>query len=210
MRSASAIRNIGCMAITGEHPTHDDDLGLVARIGERDAAALAVLYDRYGRRVRTTAAGILRDGAAAEDLAQEVFLSLWLRPGRFDPARGSLLTFLLTMTRARAVDVLRAEGARARRQHRHVTQPASEAAAVADVADVAVQATSAGDVRRALDRLSGPERTAITLAYFGNLSYCEVASRLNLPEGTVKSRIRSGLRRLRESADPTLLSLLAA
>ena len=114
----------------------------------------------------------------AEEVVQEVFLRLWNDPERYDPSRGTLRSYLLAQTHGRSVDLLRSEGARRAREER-------EARATAE------------QVRRAVEKLPAPERQCIALAYFGGHTYREVAARLDEPEGTVKSRIRSGLKRLR-------------
>lgn len=140
----------------------------------------------------------------AEDVSQDVFSRLWQRPDDFDPARGSLETFLLTMARYRTIDRLRSEGARARREERD-----ERTGRVAD--DSVGQAIETRALRQevevSLQGLPSPERTAIRLAYFADHTYREVARMLGEPEGTVKSRIRSGLRRLR--AEPELAELLS-
>jgi RNA polymerase sigma-70 factor (ECF subfamily) len=135
-----------------------------------------------------------------EDVVAEVFVALWFFPEKFDPARGTLLAYLRLKARGRSIDLVRAETARTRRE-------ASERPHSLDVDadDVLVGAESALAVRTALVQLPAAEREAIVLAYFSGLSYGTVAVRLGLPEGTVKSRIRSGLGRLRRNG--SLLSL---
>jgi RNA polymerase sigma-70 factor (ECF subfamily) len=170
--------------------TSHDDTELVSRIVDDDRDALETVYRRYGGAVKSMALRVLRDEALAEDTVQEVFVKFWEAPERFDADRGSLRTFLLTIAHRRAVDTVRSEQARATRQEK---VPEDVAGSLED--EVWSRVVS-DQVRVAVESLSVGEREAIELAYFGHLSYIEVARRLGLPEGTVKSRIRSGMRRL--------------
>jgi RNA polymerase sigma-70 factor (ECF subfamily) len=166
------------------------DTELAARVAHRDRAALDEVFNSLGGAVRSVAARVLRDDALAEDVAQETFLRFWNEPEKYDPERGSLRTFLLTIAHRRAVDVVRSEVARSRREERP-PDPHHY-----DVAEEAWTRVLSGTVRQALDELPEGEREAITLAYLGGLTYVEVAEHLGQPEGTVKSRIRSGMRKL--------------
>jgi RNA polymerase sigma-70 factor (ECF subfamily) len=130
----------------------------------------------------------------AEEVVQEVFLRLWNNPERFEPARGTLRSYLLAQTHGRAVDLLRSEGSRRAREERDAR---STAEAGYDLEHEVWDLATADQVRRALQALPDGERDAIQLAYFGGHTYREVAVRLGEPEGTVKSRIRAGLKRLR-------------
>ena len=140
---------------------------------------------------------------AAADVTQEVFVHLWNNPGAYDPDRGSMRSFLLTVTRNKAVDVLRSETARRlrdERAHRSMAVPQPDV----DIQVLREETTS--EIVAALDALPAPERDAIVTAYFGRCSYREAALVLGEPEGTVKSRIRAGLAQLRASlADPRML-----
>jgi RNA polymerase sigma-70 factor, ECF subfamily len=179
----------------GGGPRHDtfDDATLVAALAGRDEVAMEELYRRYGGSVAALALRILGDRALADDVAQDVFLGLWRAPERFDPERGRLRTLLLTQTHGRCVDVIRTRNARTAREEK----VASEPPAPADAVDAALMAlTEAEQVREALAQLPYEERSVIELAYFGANTYRQVAMLLNLPEGTVKGRIRAGLRRL--------------
>jgi RNA polymerase sigma-70 factor (ECF subfamily) len=171
---------------------------LVLRVAAGDESALAELYRRHAAGVFAVAVRILRHSEQAEDVVQDLFVRLWDLPGQFDAARGSLRSFLLLQARTRSLDVLRAEGARRRREHAE------------GVADLALDAggdpeletltgAAVGEVRAAISVLSPTEREAIELAFFGGLTYREVAQVLGAPEGTIKSRIRLGLQRMRRT-----------
>jgi RNA polymerase sigma-70 factor (ECF subfamily) len=141
---------------------------------------------------------VLVDAELAEEVTQEVFLRLWDVPERFDPGRGKLRTFLLGETHSRAVDVVRSEDSRRRREQ---TDALRQAEAGYDIELEVVDLTVADVVQTAMARLPAAERRPIELAYFGGYSYREVAGLLSQPEGTVKTRIRTGLRRLRDQLD---------
>ena len=172
------------------------DAQLVVAIGRFRHEALSEVYRRHAPAAFGLARRIVGDRALAEEVVQEVFLRLWNTPDRFDGARGSLRTFLLTQTHGRSVDVVRAEASRRAREEREA-RLSSESGY--DLEREVFDLTQAEHVRDALERLSDGERRAIELAYFGGHSYREVAVVLGEPEGTVKSRIRSGLGRLREA-----------
>ena len=150
--------------------TEASDAALVVSIGRYQQAALAEAYRRNAGAVYGLAKRLLSDHARAEEVVQEVFLRLWNTPDRFDAERGTLRSYLLAQTHGRADDVNRS-----------------------DVWDMAL----AGHVREAMDVLTEGERDAIELAYFGGRTYKEAADELGEAEGTVKSRIRVGLKRLR-------------
>jgi RNA polymerase sigma-70 factor (ECF subfamily) len=154
------------------------------------------VYRRHAPATFGLARRIVGDRALAEEVVQEVFLRLWNTPDRFDANRGSLRTYLLTQAHGRSVDVVRAEASRRAREEREA-RLSSEGGY--DLEREVWDLTQAEHVRDALDRLSDGERRAIELAYFGGHTYREVAVLLGEPEGTVKSRIRSGLGRLRDA-----------
>lgn len=167
---------------------------LVSAIIRRDHAALAEAHRRHAAAVHALARRLLGAVTLADEAVQEVFLRLWDRPECFDPARGSLRSFLLSQGHGRSLDLLRAESARRRREERE----AGRCRAVAyDLEHHVLDLTVAEQVRQAVDRLTTTERAAIELAYLGGCTYREVAALLGEPEGTVKSRIRAGLRKLR-------------
>ncbi len=174
--------------------TPADDAALVASVARHDESALHELYRRYGAVVLGLATRILGDAGLAEDVTQEVFVQLWRTADRYDPSRGKLRTILLTQTHGKCVDVIRTRNARAKREDR---VHSVERSVIPDAVDAELMAlTEAEVIRSAVDRLPTEERTPLELAYFGGNTYRQVAVILGLPEGTVKARIRSGLRRL--------------
>jgi RNA polymerase sigma-70 factor (ECF subfamily) len=172
-----------------------DDVGLVIAVGRYQPDALAEAYLRHAGAVFGLAQRMLWDRAVAEEMVQEVFLRLWQHPDRFDRSRGSLRSFVLMDAHARCVDRLRAD---ARRRDREERSARAEMVANYDVDLEAWDLTVAEQVREAVAALSDGERDSIELAYFGGHTYREVARILDQPEGTVKSRIRNGLMRLRQ------------
>lgn len=170
------------------------DATLVVGLARYEQSALAEAYRRHAGAVFGLARRLLNDQAQAEEIVQEVFLRLWNNPERFDPERGTLRSFLLATTHGRAVDMLRSESSRRAREEREARATATKGYDVDhEVWDLAL----ADHVRQALSVLGDDERKAIQLAYFGGRTYREVAEELGEAEGTVKSRIRTGLRRLR-------------
>lgn len=177
------------------------DAELVAAIAQGDQQALRQAYEQHGTAVWGLARRVTNDPQAAEDVCQTVFLRLWQEPGRYDPARGALRSWLLAQAHGRAVDLVRSETARRRRQEREAELTAASVPPSAEV-EVTVQAAALrDDVRRAVESLPPGERDAIVLAYFGGRTYRETATLLGQPEGTVKSRIRSGLVNLRRALE---------
>jgi len=168
------------------------ELAVRDRLVARDPGALSDLYDQFGSYVFGLAVRVLGDRHAAEDVTQEVFLSLWERPEAFEPARGRLRTFLGTLAHRRAVDVVRREEARRRRAARD----AATATPIPDVGELAMAIVTAEQVRAEVSRLPDEQRAAIELAYFGGRTYRQVAAELGIPEGTAKSRMRLGLGRI--------------
>lgn len=171
------------------------DAALVVAVGRYQRDALAEVYRRHAGTIFAMARRVARSSEIAEDVVQEVFLRLWRDPTKFDPARGSLRTYLLTEAHNRTVDLLRSEESRRRREDRDGQQ--QDVGRREDPEREVVDMVVADRVREALADLPTVEREAIELAYFGGHSYREVATMLGQPEGTVKSRIRAGLRRLR-------------
>ncbi len=173
------------------------DASLAMAVARWQEEALAEIYRRHAGAVFGLAKRLMFDAVLAEEVTQEVFVRLWREPERFDPTRGSLRTFLLSVTHGRAIDILRSEMSRRAREER------SRAVADAgyDLEQEVFDLTTAERVRKAVAKLPGDERKAIELAYFGGHSYREVAALENEPEGTIKSRIRSGLRRMGRELD---------
>jgi RNA polymerase sigma-70 factor (ECF subfamily) len=172
-----------------------DDVGLVVAIGRYHDDALAEAYRRHAGAVFALASRMLWARMVAEEVVQEVFLRLWERPERFDRSRGALRSFLLMDAHARCVDRLRSD---ARRREREARSGRAELVADYTVDLEAFDLSVAEQVRAAMATLSDGEREAIDLAYFGGHTYRAVAVILEQPEGTIKSRIRTGLMRLRE------------
>ncbi len=176
------------------------DDALVAALDRRDSRALEALYDRHGDYVYSVCLRMVRDVQLAEDLSQEVFLRVWRRPDLYDESRGRFLTWLLSVARNRAIDERRSRG----RRFKHEQPPSLAAeemlAAVPstdDGEDPAVLSDERVVIQRALALLPADQRTAIQLAYFGGYTQQEIASGLSQPLGTVKTRIRLGLQKLR-------------
>jgi RNA polymerase sigma factor (sigma-70 family) len=163
------------------------------RLAAGEERALNEVYEQYSSFVYGLALRVIGDPRAAEDIARDVFLFVWERPEAFDPARGSLRTWLGTLAHRRAVDYVRREEARRRRTQREAGR---QAAVIPDVAEMATALVAAERVRAALDVLPDEPRRAIQLAYFGGRTYRQVAEQLGIPEGTAKSRLRLGLRRV--------------
>ena len=170
------------------------DAAIVVAISRYHQDALAEAYRRHAGAVFGLSRRLLADQTLAEEVVQEVFLRLWNAPEKFDPERGSLRSYLLAQCHGRSVDLLRSETSRKRREERDLRETAEGGYDVEhEVWDLAV----AEHVQSAITRLPEAEREAIALAYLGGHTYREVASLLDQPEGTVKSRIRAGLKRMR-------------
>lgn len=174
--------------------TDSSDAVLVVAISRYRQEALAEAYRRHAGAVFALSRRLLVDATLAEEVVQEVFLRLWNHPDKFDPARGTLRSFLLAQCHGRSIDLLRSETSRRLREERDVRRTAE---AGYDLEHEVLDLSVAERVKEALADLPEGEREAIVLAYFGGHTYREVAEMLDEPEGTVKSRIRSGLKRLR-------------
>lgn len=178
----------------------DQDLVYALREGRVDA--LKAIYSRYARPVYGLAFKILGHAEEAEDITQEVFLTLWHRDS-YNPRRGSLNQFLMMLTRSRAIDRLRSRGSRARTLQQWRTLVTTVSPPVNPWEDVFSDERSER-VRNALAGLSSTERQILEIAYYEGLSQSEIASRLNIPLGTVKTRSRQGLLKLRQLLQDSL------
>jgi RNA polymerase sigma-70 factor (ECF subfamily) len=170
------------------------DAQLVTSIARYSEVALAEVYRRHGGAVYGLARRVLNSPTEAEDVTQEVFFRLWNQPDRFDPSRGSLRSFLLAQSHGRAVDAVRSLNSR---RLREVKDARRTATADYDMEHQVWDLALADQVATALGELPDEERRAIELAYYQGHTYVEVAELLGQPEGTVKGRIRNGMRRMR-------------
>jgi RNA polymerase sigma-70 factor (ECF subfamily) len=195
-QSPIAVSVVGLGAPWSERPVsraaQRSDEELVEAVAQADEDALGELYDRFGRVAYGLAFKILRDASLAEDAVQEAFLQAWRGAGAYRPERAKASTWLLTFVHRRAVDLVR-------REERRRTVPAGAAPEPSGPgSDEAVVARSRGEVvRAALSRLPEEQRETIELAYYGGLTQSELAERLGQPLGTIKSRMFTGLQRLR-------------
>jgi len=183
-----------------EEPSEDlsgaSDTVLVLAIGRWNEEALAEVFRRHSGSVFAVANQVLRDEGAAREITHDAFVLLWHRPEAFDPERGSLRSFLLNFSHSRAIDRIRATR---RREQREVRDARTSANVVYDLEQEVMKLALADSVREAVGELPANERQAIELAYFGGYTYRETAELLGEPEGTVKSRIKSALRRMQET-----------
>jgi RNA polymerase sigma-70 factor (ECF subfamily) len=173
---------------------------IVAALRQRDEGALAQVHDRYGQAVYALALRITGDIGAAEEISLDAFWQLWQQAERYDVTQGSLLNWLLTIARSRAIDRVRARGAQKRI---HVEDPTdvSHVRPAEELVEVAQQRRL---VREAMQALSAEQRAALSLAYYEGLSHSQIAARLQEPLGTVKTRIRQAMLALRRALGPAL------
>jgi RNA polymerase sigma-70 factor (ECF subfamily) len=195
-----------------------DEARLLHRVRDRDEAALAALYDRYAGLVYAVALRIVGDRHLAEEVLQDTFFRCWDEVARFDPARGRLSSWLLGVARNRAIDLLRSRQHQARLHERESLDPGDRRgdsgpgmAAPAGPGPGGPYSPPGEDlvllretVTQALDGLPLAQRQAISLAYYGGLTQSEIATLLGIPLGTVKTRIRDGMERLRRTLRPLL------
>jgi RNA polymerase sigma-70 factor (ECF subfamily) len=171
---------------------------LLARVGRRDRTAFGELYDLTSNILFSVAFRILKNQTTAEDLLQEVYLQVWEKASSYDPTRGQPITWLLTMTRNRAIDRIRSRN----RQERLVQSVTDEPCWLTDergaVEDAWLTSERADAVRSSLAKIPAEQRQAIELAFFRGLTQAEIADALDTPLGTIKARIRRGMLQLRE------------
>ena len=179
------------------------DALLAARLAAGDDRALTEVFDQLASSVYGGALRVLGSGSAAQDVVQDVFVELWSHPDRYDPAAGSLRTYLIVLARHRAVDVLRSELRRVARQERHYRLTPAEPPGAAS--DEVVAAETASVVRAAVQLLPDGQRRVVELAYFEGLTCREVANAMGIPEGTAKSRLRLAMAKLETVLDRQLL-----
>lgn len=172
----------------------DDDL--VSLVAQRHEAALGAVYDRYGRLVYTVALRITGDRQTAEEVVQDVFQNVWQAAGTFQPGMAAFSSWLLGITRHRAIDATRSKRERSRSREQELTFDMPVTTSAPD--DVVGMRLLRDDIRTALDELPNNQRQAIELAYYGGLTRAEIAERLGEPIGTIKTRLRLGLGKLRD------------
>jgi RNA polymerase sigma-70 factor (ECF subfamily) len=168
----------------------------------RSPGEFEATYDRYSSRVYASALRVLRDPARAEDVTQDVFLRLWSDPGRFDPRRGGLASYLQLMAHSRALDLWRSDQAAGRAVERAVAAASREPAVVEGPERLAERRATRASLVHALQGLPAAQREALVLRYFGELTLAELARRLGVPFGTAKGRVRLGLQKLASELEP--------
>ena len=201
--------NFEAVLVSQQGQSRAPDRALVERMSAGDDRALGELYDRHGGLAYALAVAIVAERADAEEVVADAFGQAWRTASQFDPGRGSVAAWLATITRTRALDLLRARGRRARALER--AAQAGTNGLAAPLAEMAVapdrdaeQQEAKRFVRRCLAELPEPQRRVIELAYFGGLTQTEIAAELQEPLGTVKTRMRAGMEKLRGSLAPLL------
>jgi RNA polymerase sigma-70 factor (ECF subfamily) len=185
------------MTVRREKAERLADEELMPLIGEKDPEAFAVFYDRHGGVAYSLAYRIVGEKAAAEDVTQEAFISIWKSGARFDRARGSVRSWMLSIVRNRAIDALRSKAGKAPKLTFDDDAILEQRPAEGLTEDEALRRETATEVRGALDELPGEQSKVIELAYFGGFTHSEIARMLGVPLGTVKGRMRLGLEKIR-------------
>ncbi len=171
-----------------------DQAALLQAVGTGDRAAFERLFDALAPQTYGLAVRVVRSGARAEEVVQETWLQVWRTADRYDPALGSAVGWILTLTRRRAIDVVRHDQSAS---NRDAVYHATRTPDYDRVSEAVVEADESRQVQRCLDGLTDLQREAIDLAYYGGHTYVEVAESLDVNPATIKTRIRDGLRRLR-------------
>jgi RNA polymerase sigma-70 factor, ECF subfamily len=185
------------MAVQREKAERLADEELMPLVGDCDPEAFAVLYDRHGGAAYSLAYRVVGDRAAAEEVTQEAFISVWRSGARFDSARGSVRSWLLSIVRNRAIDFLRSRAGKAPKLTFDDDSVLEQRPAEERTEEEALKRETAAELRGALGNLPGEQSKVIELAYFGGFSHSEIAEILSLPMGTVKGRMRLGLEKIR-------------
>ncbi len=185
------------MSVRREKAERLADEELMPLIGEKDPAAFEVFYDRHGGVAYSLAYRIVGERAAAEDVTQEAFISIWRSGARFDPTRGSVRSWMLSVVRNRAIDALRSRAGRAPKLTLDDEAILEQRPAAERTEEEAMRHETASEVRGALGQLPGEQSKVIELAYFGGFSQSEISRMLGVPLGTVKGRMRLGLEKIR-------------
>lgn len=203
-----------CRHVLEDMPSHlpgvySPDAALIAHVADGDERALGELYDRHADMAFSLACAVVRDHADAEEVVADTFAQVWRSAGSFDPVRGSVTTWLATIVRTRALDLLRARGRRARAlEEAAVVTDEGETLVIPPTLDAPERRAELSETRamvqRSLAELPPPQRRVIELAYFGGLSQSEIAAQLSEPLGTVKTRMRAGMEKLRQALRPLL------
>jgi RNA polymerase sigma-70 factor (ECF subfamily) len=185
------------MAVRREKAERLADEELMPLVGRKDPEAFEVLYDRHGGAAYSLAYRIVGDRAAAEEVTQEAFISVWRSGARFDAARGSVRSWLLSVVRNRAIDFLRSRASKAPKLDFDDEASLEQRPAQERTEEEALRRETSAELRGALGKLPGEQSKVIELAYFGGFSHSEIAQILGLPMGTVKGRMRLGLEKIR-------------
>jgi RNA polymerase sigma-70 factor, ECF subfamily len=185
------------MAVRREKTERLADEELMPLVGQRDPEAFEVLYDRHGGVAYSLAYRIVGERAAAEEVTQEAFISIWRSGARFDATRGSVRSWLLSVVRNRAIDFLRSKAGKAPKLAFDDDSILEQRPAVEMTDEEAMRRETASELRGALGKLPDEQSKVIELAYFGGFSHSEIAAILGLPMGTVKGRMRLGLEKIR-------------
>jgi RNA polymerase sigma-70 factor (ECF subfamily) len=195
LRTSGVIGAATALDVQTAEPALATDADLLHRVALGDQAAFAQFYDQLAPMVHGVVLKVMRDPSQSEEVTQEVFVELWRSATRFDSSRGSVRSWAAMVAHRRAVDRVRSEQASRRRDDREsLATPTAHDPVVAEVESSIDQYR----VRKAMSSLTAAQREAVELAYFGGYTYREVATLLSVPEGTIKTRIRDGMIKLRD------------